>query len=105
MPLGDSQVDGDGSTSGTGFRQVLWGKLNQAGYMTRSVGDRDDAASGYDIVDSQHRFHAGHSGWTLLDLDGSIGGWMGSYMPDVILVMGGGNDLDTETAAKRPRAE
>jgi lysophospholipase L1-like esterase len=105
MPLGDSITSGSGSSSGTGYRQLLWQMMNDEGWQTESVGDQDDVTNGFSVVDNAHRRHCGHSGWTINQLSSSADSWLPSYTPDVVLLQGGGNDLSGGDSASQAASD
>lgn len=87
MPLGDSITAGIGSTTGDGYRADLARYMVdvQQIYTATWVGSQTSGQQ-------SNPHHEGHSGWTIADLSGSIGGWMATYQPDVVLVHAGVND-------------
>ncbi|WP_235437780.1 SGNH/GDSL hydrolase family protein [Kitasatospora griseola] len=100
MPLGDSITAGTGSSTGDGYRLELARYMVdvQQIYTATWVGSQTSGQQ-------SNPHHEGHSGWTIADLSGSIGGWMATYQPDVVLVHAGVNDArqgaDASTMASR----
>jgi lysophospholipase L1-like esterase len=106
MPFGDSITDGAGIPNGdggftSGYRPPLWHAAKQAELPITFVGSLQ---SGPDLVDGTPwpRAHEGHSGWTI-DAVGSIMTGLqviakdrvSTYHPDVVLLMVGTNDVQS----------
>ena len=87
MPLGDSITDG--TILPGGYRTELWKKLMMDGDNIDFVGSISSGSP--DLGDSDHQ---GLIGWTIPQLDGSVGGWIAAYQPDIVLLHIGTNDLD-----------
>jgi lysophospholipase L1-like esterase len=89
MPIGDSITNGSGSRNS--YRRTLWQKLVDAAIPVDFVGSRVTAVPNPDFdLD-----HEGHSGWTADDFlqTCNIDSWAQIYVPDVILIHLGTNDL------------
>jgi len=89
MPLGDSITQGHDETNS--YRRPLWKRL---------------AAGRFDFVGSQRENHLGpppnpdfdldhegHWGWRADQVLAEVGGWAGTYRPDVVLLHLGSNDV------------
>jgi lysophospholipase L1-like esterase len=89
MPLGDSITQGNDETNS--YRRPLWKRL---------------AAGRFDFVGSQRENHLGpppnpdfdldhegHWGWRADQVLAEVGGWAGTYRPDVVLLHLGSNDV------------
>jgi lysophospholipase L1-like esterase len=94
MPLGDSITDGFNAYPGA-YRPALWKKLvTTDGYELDYVGSLRNGDSSLPDKD-----HDGHSGWRIDEINGSIGGWLNTYDPDVILLHIGTNDIFQDASA------
>lgn len=94
MPLGDSITDG-AVTSGSplvadrvGYRKPLKEALTAAGYVTDFVGTQISGSAL--LTDPEHE---GHGGITAGQVNTSLGAWLNSATPDVVLLHIGTNDL------------
>lgn len=85
MPLGDSITDG--AIIPGGYRIALWNDLQADGDHVDFVG----SLFGGPVGDGDHE---GHIGWTIPMLAGSVGSWVSTYQPDIILLNIGTNDVD-----------
>ncbi|MDP9818935.1 SGNH/GDSL hydrolase family protein [Spirilliplanes yamanashiensis] len=86
MPLGDSITLGRGDRLRDGYRRELGALLTAAGVHHDFVGSQRDG-TGPDID------HEGHSGWTITEARGRVGGWLAAARPDVVLLDLGTNDM------------
>jgi lysophospholipase L1-like esterase len=86
MPLGASHTYGMNSSTGNGYRAELWRLLASAGISVDFVGSQQSG----DLPD---RDNEGHPGWRIEDIAGSVGGWLTTYRPDVVLLHVGTNDM------------
>ncbi len=96
MPLGDSITAGVGSTSGAGYREMLQHLLTWHGEAYSFVGAQQ-GGSPY-VTDPDHE---GHPGWVIRGPRNGFGALtditaarVGTYGPDVILLMAGTNPRD-----------
>jgi lysophospholipase L1-like esterase len=89
MPIGDSITSG--SSLRDSYRRPLWHSLNDAGIDTDFVGSRNTPVPNPDF-DLNHQ---GISGWTADDFlqNGNIANWAQTYLPDVVLIHLGTNDM------------
>ena len=89
MPLGDSITNGSGSRDS--YRRPLWHMLTAAAIDADFVGSRVTAVPNPDF-DLEHQ---GHSGWRADQFleNGMIANWAQTYLPDVVLIHLGTNDL------------
>jgi lysophospholipase L1-like esterase len=103
MPLGNSITSGsssganpDNSAYWVSYREVLWDKLNNAGYAVDFVGSLN---SGWAVLaDSEHE---GHGGWTADEIIGGrdpgagmLDEWLAAHQPEIVLLHIGTNDID-----------
>jgi lysophospholipase L1-like esterase len=99
MCIGDSITLGTDATSTwlpkDGFRYRLWYYLRRAGVPAQMVGPYSDGGT-YAAWDANH---AGIGGTTLVTMNGNAAAWIATHTPDVVLILGGINDLVTQTAA------
>ncbi|HSW97906.1 MAG TPA: SGNH/GDSL hydrolase family protein, partial [Candidatus Saccharimonadales bacterium] len=65
-------------------RTYLWSLLHNDGDNFDFVGSLSGAGGNHD----------GHIGWTIPMLAGSVGSWVSTYQPDIILLNIGANDID-----------
>lgn len=84
MPLGDSITEG---VSG-GYRNGLWNRLTADGYKLDYVGPRYDKWT--QVPDKDH---AGTPGFTTGGIIDNIDSWMGTYQPQIVLLLIGTNDM------------
>lgn len=88
MCVGDSWTDGQGFVGdGFSYRKGLIDRFTEIGVSVDFVGPFASPASG--LPDNQH---AGQGGTTLLAINGSIGAWLTTYTPDVVIILAGLND-------------
>ena len=93
MPLGDSItagvefVDNRRSYDKGGYRTHLWKKLTDIDVAFDFVGSQTDGPS--DIA----RSHEGHPGWKTLQLIDKVKAWYQVYIPEIVLLMSGTNDI------------
>lgn len=95
MALGDSLTDGwidYSNTSKGGYRIKLDAKLDAAGISADFVGSQHSGP----FSDNQHE---GYPGQTIDWLIGKSHSVVPTYKPDIILLMAGGNDSKTDSAA------
>jgi lysophospholipase L1-like esterase len=86
MPLGDSLTDGH--TVPGSYRIDLEDDLLAGGVTPDFVGSLTNGPTS--LADKHHE---GHPGWRIDQIDASIGGWLTTYQPDVVLLMIGTNDI------------
>lgn len=87
MPLGDSITRGYfGSVNHWGYRKPLYDLLASDSYDFDFVGSLTDGA----FADPDHE---GHDGWRADQILTSVGGWLLTYQPDVVLLHIGTNDI------------
>jgi acyl-CoA thioesterase-1 len=89
MPIGDSITKG--SASRDSYRRPLWHRINDAGIDTDFVGSQNTLVPNPDFdLD-----HEAFSGWTADDFlrDGNIANWAQTYLPDIVLIHLGTNDM------------
>jgi hypothetical protein len=87
MPLGDSITRGYvSSIYHWGYRKPLYDNLTTGGYSFDFVGSQFDGS----FPDPNHE---GHDGWRADQILTSIGGWLITYQPDVVLLHIGTNDI------------
>src|SRR5215204_1906117 len=91
MPLGDSITQGVGSPLGDGYRGLLWDLFQQSGLVVDFVGGGQSGPSSL-----PDRDHQGTSGERADELLPRIPGLMSTYLPDVVLLMIGTNDVEQE---------
>jgi lysophospholipase L1-like esterase len=93
MLLGDSIttgvefIDNSRTYDKGGYRTHLWKKLSAIGIAFDFVGSQTDGPS--DIAQN----HEGHPGWKTSQLIDNIKAWYHAYIPDIILLMSGTNDI------------
>lgn len=88
MPLGDSITFG--SIAIGGYRTDLWKKLVQKdGDKIDFVGSINSGPD--DLLDKDNE---GLNGVTIAQLDSTVKEWIGTYQPDIVLLLIGTNDLD-----------
>jgi lysophospholipase L1-like esterase len=93
MPLGDSItagvefIDNSRTYDKGGYRTHLWKKLSAINLAFDFVGSQTDGPS--DIAQN----HEGHPGWKTSQLIDNIKAWYHAYIPDIILLMSGTNDI------------
>ena len=90
MPLGDSITTGSsvGDLTPGGYRTTLYNLLDAAGYDFDFVGSQTDNPG--PIPDNDHE---GHGGYQLNNIRGVMGVPLQTYQPDVVLLLGGTNDV------------
>jgi lysophospholipase L1-like esterase len=88
LPLGDSITKGK---DGDGYRGALAKLLRARGHDTRFVGSLNHGS--WWMTD---RAHEGHDGAVIQNLTDQIERWSKVYRPDVVLLMIGANDLETD---------
>lgn len=99
MPLGSSSTVGCGSPATAGFRGPLETLLARDGIAFDLVGSQ---RSGPPSVPD--RDHEGHDGWTMVQMQPLVAGWVRAQRPDVILLQVGTNDLLTGATGRPPRS-
>jgi lysophospholipase L1-like esterase len=99
MCVGDSITLGQDATSSwlpkNGFRYRLWYFLRRAGVAAEMVGPFSNGGA----YAAWNANHAGIGGTTLVTMDSNIAAWIAAHTPDVVLILGGINDLVTQTEA------
>lgn len=93
MPLGDSNTAGADSAGG-GYRTDLWQLLKADGRLVDFVGSVNGGSVALGDKD-----HEGHGGWTIGQIQGSVGGWLATYKPDVVMLQIGTNDMYDDASA------
>src|SRR5678815_4411954 len=96
MPLGDSITQA--LSDQFSYRYNLWVKLVDAGAAFDFVGSQDSNHNGNPIWpdhlgQSFDRDHEGHAGFRSDEIAASLPGWMSGYVPDVVLMHVGTNDV------------
>ena len=94
MPLGNSSTVGVGSPGTAGFRGPLESLLARDGIAFVMVGSQQTGPSS---VPDRH--HEGHTGWTLVQMQPRVAGWMRAQRPDVVLLQVATNDLNSGVSA------
>lgn len=95
MCLGDSITEGYdlatyfGLPKTDAWRYRFWYRVRRAGLAVQMVGPHDSGSS-YAAWSGQH---AGLGGTTLAVMNSSVAAWIASHTPDVIILIGGVNDL------------
>ncbi len=88
MPLGDSITAGEYSTTGDGYRRVLYDELKAQGHTTEDfVGTLVHGS----MCDPQNE---GHSGYTIANDAALTNQALATYRPNVVTVMLGTNDMN-----------
>ncbi|MEU8158051.1 GDSL-type esterase/lipase family protein [Micromonospora sp. NPDC048986] len=87
LAIGDSITRGVGSPTTDGYRAYLTSYLVDVGQYTTT----DMVGGLVDGLGPQPQ-HEGHGGWRIDQLTAEAAGWVTTYDPDVVLVMGGTND-------------
>jgi acyl-CoA thioesterase I len=95
MPLGNSSTVGVGSPGTAGFRGPLESLLARDGIAFVMVGSQQ---TGPPSVPDRH--HEGHPGWTLVQMQPLVAGWMRAQRPDVVLLQVATNDLNSGVSAR-----
>jgi lysophospholipase L1-like esterase len=99
MCLGDSITLGIDATASwpakNGFRYRLWYFLRKAGVPAQMVGPFSDGGT----YAAWNANHAGIGGTTLATMNTNVAAWIATHTPDVVLILGGINDLVTQTVA------
>ncbi|HTK10531.1 MAG TPA: SGNH/GDSL hydrolase family protein [Ktedonobacteraceae bacterium] len=88
MPLGDSITFGEGSSSGDGYRFVLWQLLTTAGIKATFVGSERSGSTSFPQPENE-----GHPGWRIAQISAHIVSWLRTYRPDYVLLQIGTNDI------------
>jgi lysophospholipase L1-like esterase len=90
MPLGDSLTYGVGHESHAhgGYRIDLLMKLAEAGVAVDFLGTQQSGPANLSDRDNE-----GHNGWDILEMLGSVDGWLATYTPNTILLLMGTNDI------------
>jgi acyl-CoA thioesterase-1 len=93
MPIGDSITEAEGPYNS--YRRPLWQMLNDAGIDTDFVGSRSGNRDGQVPNPDFDTDHEGHWGWRADRFlrDNNIQTWSQTYVPDVILIHLGTNDI------------
>ncbi len=95
MPLGDSITAGYPNSNG-GYRISLQQLLNTNGYKYHFVGSQNTHdPAGVDLK------HEGHDGWKIAQIDSIISSSLKRYEPDLILLMIGTNDMNSDASKAR----
>ena len=97
LPLGDSitQADQDHAS----YRRPLWKKLKEAGYTVDFAGSLStnfQKAGHLEVQPPYNDFdidHEGHFGWRADQLADSLPRWIKGYMPDIVIMQAGHNDM------------
>lgn len=100
MPFGDSITEGDGWIGG--YRVKLFQLLTSKGYDFDFVGSLDSGSEN-GLTDTENE---GHGGWCLDDVNcysstslaAETSGWVTAANPDLVLVHGGTNDLNSSNS-------
>ncbi|MFB7511639.1 GDSL-type esterase/lipase family protein, partial [Streptomyces sp. NPDC056144] len=87
MPLGDSITLGVGSTTRTGYRPGLAGRLAGAAGSVEFVGSQSD---------TDGTRHEGHSGWRIDQIQADIETWLAAAKPNVVTLHIGTNDMNRD---------
>jgi len=95
MALGNSSTVGVGSPGTAGFRGPLESLLARDGIAFVMVGSQQ---TGPPSVPDRH--HEGHPGWTLVQMQPLVAGWMRAQRPDVVLLQVATNDLNSGVSAR-----
>jgi lysophospholipase L1-like esterase len=93
-PIGDSITHGGNGRPS--YRRALWQKLQQAGYDVDFVGSQN-TFNGSAPPSSERDFDLDHEGHWAKEagyIASRIGGWLGSYTPDIAIIHLGTNDFD-----------
>ncbi len=85
LPLGDSITINVQTKS---YRFYLWKLLTSKGYNVDFIGTQR-----YQQYDNFDPDHEGHAGWRADQIAVSLGGWLNSYTPDIVLLHIGHNDF------------
>ena len=88
MPLGSSSTVGAGSPQTAGFRGPLEALLVRDGIAFDVVGSQHSGPPSLPDAD-----HEGHGGWTMVQMQPLVAGWVTAARPDVVLLQVGTNDL------------
>jgi lysophospholipase L1-like esterase len=106
MPLGDSITDSGGSSTGAAYRLELFRLSLMHQKKLTFVGSHQSGPTTVDIDNTPFpRSQEGHSGYTIDDSTGNsprmglyprIVGWLNATPPDIITLMIGTNDIDTQ---------
>lgn len=91
LPLGDSITQADKNHNS--YRRPLWASLNSAGYSVDFVGSLTTNYGGGPPDTDFDLDHEGHYGWRADELAANLDGWVSGYMPDVVLLHAGHNDM------------
>ncbi|MCI0514270.1 GDSL-type esterase/lipase family protein [candidate division KSB1 bacterium] len=94
MPLGNSLTAGltdAGSNPAGGYRDDLATMLTAEGVDFNFVGSQTDG-SGFDAD------HEGHPGWQTDQINAQVSTWLTNNSPDIVLFMGGTNDIKQNRA-------
>jgi lysophospholipase L1-like esterase len=96
MPLGDSITQA--LSDQRSYRYNLWVKLVDDGAAFAFVGSQDSNYGGNPVWPDHlgqpfDRHHEGHAGFRSDEIAASLPGWMSSYVPDVVLMHVGTNDV------------
>ena len=96
MPLGDSITQA--LSDQRSYRYNLWVKLVDAGATFDFVGSQDSNHGGNPVWPDHlgqpfDRHHEGHAGFRSDEIAASLPGWMSGYVPDVVLMHVGTNDV------------
>jgi len=94
MCLGDSITEGYDLTSTVlpktdAWRYRFWYRVRRAGLAVQMVGPYDSGSS----YAAWTGHHAGVGGTTLATMNSNVAAWIASHTPDVIILIGGVNDL------------
>ncbi|MDZ7722696.1 MAG: SGNH/GDSL hydrolase family protein [candidate division KSB1 bacterium] len=85
MPVGNSITAGEGSSSGNGYRDILYNNLSNSGYDIEFVGPNGAPYNGF--YQSGAKIDQFLPGGSL-----NITGQLNTYFPDIVLVMLGTNN-------------
>jgi len=96
MPLGDSITQA--LSDQRSYRYNLWVKLVDVGAAFDFVGSQDSNYNGNPVWPDHlgqpfDRHHEGHAGFRSDEIAASLPGWMSGYVPDVVLMHVGTNDV------------
>jgi len=102
MPLGDSITVGENGPKDVpppgyviGYRQRLYERLTNAGYVIDFVGSQAEGDLAIPAFDTDHEGHSGYSDTQVID---NLDNWLTTNPPDVILLHIGTNGLEVDAA-------
>ncbi|GAA5480830.1 SGNH/GDSL hydrolase family protein [Haloferula sargassicola] len=95
LPLGDSITRGEGAAASLipgGYRDPLAHDLSGGAISFKFVGDNSSNPTDY-LTDTFQAQHSGHGGWRIDQIQNNITNWQGAFLPDVVLLHIGTNDI------------